>query len=853
MKRAKRGGGRRRATAWAWATVCLLVGTPPGRAEEATNGTPAVVKSDPMPTGSADKTSATAGPKPGHSLHGEVFDEGPRQEAYLLGTTGRVSFPVGTKVPQAQAFFDQGLGQLHGFWYFEAERSFRQVLKLDPQCGMAYWGLAMANVNNAGRARKFLEAGKKLRDALSARERLWFDALVEFYRDEKQPDKERRKKFIRNLENIVHEYPDDVEAKAFLAWQIWAADSVLPISSRQATDSLLDQVFAVAPDHPAHHYRIHLWDEEKAARALKSAAAGGPAAPGIAHMWHMPGHIYSKTDRYVDAVRQQAAAVRVDHAYMRRDGVLPHRIHNYAHNSEWLVRNHGILGRLREAEAIALNLIEQPRHPQANALGKGNSAATYGRTRFLGTAARYELWERILAAADRGYLDPASADDTDLLGPRTEDYERERLRYLGAACFRTGNLERGAALLAETEGLLARLDEEIAKAGTAEPTPAPAKPDDKTPPAKVGGGAKNCVAPPATDPSPVAGKEPSGKQAPEVAAKQAEPKPAAAKPEEKPKDGKAPAKSPRKSQLEARKKALNRVAAELRGWKLLAGGDAAGALKEFEDSDLGKGAKALVQLAAGQADKAAESAKKAVDEGKFHVHSQAVLTEVLWRNGKRDEAKAAFERLRTLAGSADFDLPCLVRLAPLAVELGYPSDWRLPAPAAADLGAMPEPESLGPLRWRPQPVSAWRAEDVDGAEFSSVTRTGKPTVLIFYLGGGCLPCVEQLGRFAQQAERFRAAGIEIAAVSTEALPALLESRESLPDGADFPLRLIPDPDLSLFKRFKAYDEFEGIPLHGTVLLDGTGRIRWQDAGAQPFSEAAFLRREAIRLLALPAE
>ena len=81
--------------------------------------------------------TSAADPLPGHSAHGEVFDEGPRQAAYLMEGTGAVTFPMTTAAPEAQAFFNQGVGQLHGFWYFEAERSFRQVAKLDPNCAMA--------------------------------------------------------------------------------------------------------------------------------------------------------------------------------------------------------------------------------------------------------------------------------------------------------------------------------------------------------------------------------------------------------------------------------------------------------------------------------------------------------------------------------------------------------------------------------------------------------------------------------------------------------------------------------------------------------------------------------------------
>src|SRR6185503_6431932 len=92
----------------------------------------------------------------GHSLHGEAFDEGPRQAAYLMEGTGQIRFPVTTTSPEAQKFFEQGVGQLHGFWYFEAERSFRQAAALDKDCPMSYWGMAMANFDNEKRSKDFI-------------------------------------------------------------------------------------------------------------------------------------------------------------------------------------------------------------------------------------------------------------------------------------------------------------------------------------------------------------------------------------------------------------------------------------------------------------------------------------------------------------------------------------------------------------------------------------------------------------------------------------------------------------------------------------------------------------------------
>ena len=159
--------------------------------------------------------SPPAANQPGHSLHGEAFDEGPRQRAYLMGGTGAVHFPVTTKAPAAQQFFDQGVGQLHGFWYFEAERSFRQVAALDPDCAMAYWGLAMANVNNDKRAKLFIEKAASKKASGSPREAAWIDALAATYVGPDTTD--RRRKYVRDLEALVQDDPNDLEAKAFLA------------------------------------------------------------------------------------------------------------------------------------------------------------------------------------------------------------------------------------------------------------------------------------------------------------------------------------------------------------------------------------------------------------------------------------------------------------------------------------------------------------------------------------------------------------------------------------------------------------------------------------------------------------
>src|SRR5688500_14021926 len=108
--------------------------------------------------------------KAGHSVHGEAFNDGPRQSAYLMDGMPKIDFPIASESKEAQGFFNQGIGQLHGFWYFEAERSFRQVAMLDTNCAMAYWGMAMANVVNGKRAREIITNAVTRTNGLSRRE-----------------------------------------------------------------------------------------------------------------------------------------------------------------------------------------------------------------------------------------------------------------------------------------------------------------------------------------------------------------------------------------------------------------------------------------------------------------------------------------------------------------------------------------------------------------------------------------------------------------------------------------------------------------------------------------------------------
>ena len=70
---------------------------------------------------------------------------------------------------------------------------------------------------------------------------------------------------------------------------------------------------------------------------------------------------------------------------------------------------------------------------------------------------------------------------------------------------------------------------------------------------------------------------------------------------------------------------------------------------------------------------------------------------------------------------------------------------------------------------------------------------------------------------------------------------------------EFPFPLVSDADLRIFKTYRAFDDFENQPLHGTFLIDGDGLVRWQDISYEPFNNPDFLLKEAKRLLQLPVK
>lgn len=325
--------------------------------------------------------------KSGHSTLGEAFDEGPRERPTKIDGIGRTSFPITTSKPEVQEWFDQGHTLLHSFWFFEAERSFRWAVKLDPDAPMPYWGLA--RTASGDRARAFLRQASSRKARGTPRERDYIEAWEVQYED-RGGNGDARKDFHRALERLILKYPDDVEAKALYAYEAMA-------DNRVGTELLIRQVLAVDPNHPgAHHYRIHNWDDQDGAQALESCKQYGTLVPGIGHALHMPGHIYAGLGMYHEAAISLDSATRAEIAYMSRRMVFPYNTWNYAHNRNYLSYVQEQLGLPSEAIRGARELLAVPLDPKLN-------DATRFSPHWQGVAAltraliKFERWDDILA------------------------------------------------------------------------------------------------------------------------------------------------------------------------------------------------------------------------------------------------------------------------------------------------------------------------------------------------------------------------------------------------------------------------------------------------------------------------
>jgi len=239
---------------------------------------------------------------------------------------GRVHFKTSCS-PEAQKQFERALATLHSFFFPETVKAFTAIPATDPSCAIAYWGIAISQRPNplvgpfdAATLKRGLDAVEK-GEAIgpkTQRERDWLAALKEFYKDSDKVDQDTRtRNYATAMERLAAKYPDDVEAKIFYALALNETFDHKSMEPLLKAIKILEPIDKKYPDHPGvTHYLIHSYDFPAIAqRGVPAANKYAKIAPSAPHAQHMPSHIYSMVGMWEESVISNWRSVAVANDY----------------------------------------------------------------------------------------------------------------------------------------------------------------------------------------------------------------------------------------------------------------------------------------------------------------------------------------------------------------------------------------------------------------------------------------------------------------------------------------------------------------------------------------------------------
>ncbi len=294
----------------------------------------------------------------------------------LFETFGDLHRDIGTRVPAAQRYFDQGLRMAYGFNHEAARRAFAEAARLDPQCAMCLWGQALVlgpNINlpmqPEANASAFELSRRAVALAAHARpaDRALNEALALRYADPAPEDRGALDHaYAQAMDRAVRDFPDDDDAATLYAealmdltpWAYWTAEG----QQTEHTPRILGELERVLARNPRHigamHYYIHATEASPdPKRAEPYADALAALAPGSGHLVHMPAHTYIRLGRYNDATLSNFAASTADKDFLAvcrgSNGVYP--LGYVPHNWHFATLTAGLTG----SRTLALQAAEQ--------------------------------------------------------------------------------------------------------------------------------------------------------------------------------------------------------------------------------------------------------------------------------------------------------------------------------------------------------------------------------------------------------------------------------------------------------------------------------------------------------------
>jgi tetratricopeptide (TPR) repeat protein len=290
---------------------------------------------------------------------------------------GCMSFKLDKVSPKVQAYFDQGLRLSFAFNHAEAQRAFHAAQKLDPGCGLCFWGESLVlgpNINVPMQAEAVapawaaLQRAVALKDKLPAREKALVEALQTRYAAEPPQDRAPLDAaYADAMKAVAKQYPGEDLMQVLAAeaamdtqpWDYWEAAGARPKGRTADILAALETVLKRSPNHAgAIHLYIHAVEASTTPdRALAPARRLAAQMPGAGHIVHMPAHIYYRVGLYRDSLEANRVAIAVDEAYFKRSPSDPlYRSAYYPHNIHFLMVSAQMGGAAKTAIEAAAKL-----------------------------------------------------------------------------------------------------------------------------------------------------------------------------------------------------------------------------------------------------------------------------------------------------------------------------------------------------------------------------------------------------------------------------------------------------------------------------------------------------------------
>lgn len=235
-----------------------------------------------------------------------------KESGYPLG---KVDFPISCS-DKVQQEFNRAVALLHHMTYPQAKSAFKHVAELDPQCAMAYWGIAMTLFQPLWPTRpgpdelhegwEAMQEAKALAPATTEREQRFIAATDAFYDGPDVSYWDRIQRWVQAMDTAYHKFPNDHEVKAFYALALLAIaqTAIDPLDYHNRAAEILLSIHRENPIHPGSiHYLIHANDiRGREHESLKIVRSYGSIAPRNPHALHMPTHIFTRLGSWEEVI-----------------------------------------------------------------------------------------------------------------------------------------------------------------------------------------------------------------------------------------------------------------------------------------------------------------------------------------------------------------------------------------------------------------------------------------------------------------------------------------------------------------------------------------------------------------------